>query len=255
MKKQIKKWTIRLAVTILLVSGFLIGIVLNPTLLYAHKTIHENYTVYYNSTLDSNFKIQLYKTTALLKTSELYNPNVKFDICLNDGSGYPAFIQKLFPPAFGVGFYNKIVLMGKTSFTGNYNELHGYKWNLTQLLVHEAIHCLQFKKLGFWKTQPLAKFPKWKKEGYAEYVARRSPEQSVLSTNIESMAEMEKKGNNDWAITFRDGTIAPIEYFRYWILIQYCIDIKKMTYLQVLQDTTREEIIREQMMHWYKAGK
>ena len=70
-----------------------------------------------------------------------------------------------------LGFYNKVILQGNANITGNYVELRGYKWNLTQLLVHEMTHCFQYDKLGLWKSKPIANIPDWKWEGYAEYVA------------------------------------------------------------------------------------
>jgi hypothetical protein len=59
MKQQIKKLTLRLTVTGLLCLAFLIGIILNPTLLYANKTKVGNYIIYHNAPLDENFILRL----------------------------------------------------------------------------------------------------------------------------------------------------------------------------------------------------
>jgi hypothetical protein len=248
MKRQIKKWTLRLTATVLLIAGLLLIIILNPILTYANKTTHNNYTVFHNKKPDPTLFTKLEQATELLKASEFYNPKLHLDICLNDGSKYPKLIRTLKGQAFAWGFYDKVVMQGTTNYKNNYVELNGYKWNLTQLLVHEMTHCLQFDKLGFWKSKPIANIPNWKWEGYAEYVSRQNSDQKDLSKNIERLIATDKKY---WEIKFADSTIAPREYYDNWTLIQYCMDIKKMTYKQILADTTSEHIVRQEMMNWF----
>jgi Collagenase len=248
MKRQIKKWTLRLVATVLLIAGLLLIIVLNPILTYANKTTHKNYSVYHNKTLDPALITSLDEATEFLKTSELYNPALNLDICLNDGSKYPKLMRILRGQAFAWGFYNKVVLQGNANFIKNHVELNGYKWNLTQLLAHEMTHCLQFDMLGFWKSNPVANIPDWKWEGYAEYVSRQNMDQKDLKKNIERFITTDK---NSWEIHFTDSTIAPREYYDSWTLVQYCLDIKKMNYKQLLADTVSEQQMRQEMMNWF----
>jgi hypothetical protein len=250
MKRQIKKWTLRLTATALLIAGLLLIIVLNPILTYANKTTHNNYTIFHNKALDPTLTIKLDQATDFLKASEFYNSKLQLDICLNDGSKYPKLIQALRGQAFAWGFYKKVVLQGTANYKNNYVELNGYKWNLTQLLAHEMTHCLQFDKLGFWKSKPIANIPNWKWEGYAEYISRQNNDQKDLSNNIARLIATDK---NNWGINFADSTIAPREYFDYWTLVQYCMDIKKMNYKQILADTTSEQTVRQQMVSWYNG--
>ena len=60
-----------------------------------------------------------------------------------------------------------------------------------------------------------------------------------------------KKDKNEWGISFADSTFVGKDNYSLWILIQYCMDIKKMTYKQVLTDTTKEENLRQEMMNWH----
>lgn len=251
MKRQIRKWTLRLTATGLLLSAFLLGIVLNPSLLYANRTTIGNYTIYHNSTLDQTFSARLDDATTLIKASELFDSNLKLDICLNDGSTYPKLIRFIRGQAFGWGFADKVVLMGNANNADNSVELNGYKWNLTQLIAHEETHCLQFHKFGFWKSNPIAGYPNWKWEGYPEYVSRRNADQLDLTKNILRKLEQEKADADGWAIYFSDNTISPREYYNAWLLVQYCLDIKKMSYESLLADTTSEQETSRQMMLWY----
>lgn len=252
MKRQIKKWTLRLTATGLLIAGLLLIIILNPILTYANKTTHNNYTIFHNKPLDQTLTIKLDKATELLKSSEFYNPKFQLDICLNDGSKYPSLMRTIRGQAFAWGFYNKVVLQGTANYQDNYIELNGYKWNLTQLLAHEMTHCLQFDKLGFWKSNPVANIPNWKWEGYAEYVSRQGTDQKDLAKNI---ARLQATDKNSWEVQFSDSTIVSRVYYEYWTLVQYCIDIKNMTYNQILTDTTSEQNVRQEMMQWYERNK
>ena len=249
MKRQFKKWTLRLIATGLLIAGLLLVIILNPILTYANKTTYNNYFIFHNKPLDPRLTIELDQATELLKASEFYNFNLKLDICLNDDSNYPELMHALRGQAFAWGFYNKVVLQGTANYKNNCVELNGYKWNLTQLLAHEMTHCLQFDKLGFWKSNPIANIPNWKWEGYAEYVSRQNPDQKDLSKNIVRLLATAK---SNWGITFTDNTIAPREYYESWTLVQYCMDIKKMSYKQILADRTNEQTVRQEMMSWFK---
>lgn len=236
-------------------SGILVGLVLNPTLLYAKKTTYRNFTIYHNLPLDEHFTSRLDNAAELVKGSELYDENLTLDICLNDGSLYPRLMEALRGPAFGWGFYDKVVLMGTANYKDNSIELNGYKWNLTQLMAHEVTHCLQFHWFGLWKSNPIANHPNWKWEGYPEYVARRNTDQLNLTQNLQRRLTQESPDNNAWAIHYSDSTIAPRHYDNARLMVQYCLDIKKMTYEALLKDTTHEQTITSQMLNWFAKHK
>ena len=251
MKRQIKKWTLRLAATALLIVVLLLLITLNPALTYANKTTHKNFSIYHNKPIDPLLTASIDQAVTLLETSEFYNDNLKIDICLNDGSTYPTIIKAIRGRAFAWGFYDKVVMQGTMNCKANFVELSAYKWNLIQLLAHEVTHCLQFNQLGLLKSKPIADIPNWKWEGYAEYVSRQNINQKDLIKNIDRLQQTDK---NLWGVTFEDNTIAPREYYNYWILIQYCLDIKKMNYQQLLTDPTSEKSIKQEMMKWYEKN-
>jgi hypothetical protein len=64
-----------------------------------------------------------------------------------------------------------------------------------------------------------------------------------------------KADKNTWEITLEDKTITSREYYNYWIMVQFCLDIKKNSYTQLLKDATTENKIKEEMMKWYKEKK
>jgi hypothetical protein len=179
----------------------------------------------------------------------LYEHPLKLDICLNDGSRYPDLIRAIRGPAFAWGFYDKVVLQGALNCAENYVELNGYKWNLTQLLAHEMTHCLQYERLGLMHSKPIRNIANWKWEGYAEYVSRQGLAQNKLKDRLQQFYESDTAA---WAITFEDGTISSREYFRYWNMVEYCLEIKQMSYQKLLADASGEEVIETEMREWYQ---
>ncbi len=237
----------RLTATGLLLLGILACIALNPNWLYANKTTAGVFTIYHHSPLDKDLITRLDDATQLLKSSELFNEKTRLNLCLNDGSNYPKLMEKLRGQAFGWGFADIVLLMGDANFEANYVALNGQHWNLTQLIAHEAVHCLQFEKYGFWHSNPVANHPIWKWEGYPEYVARKSNNQLDLKANI----ERKLSEPNGWAIHFSDGTIAPRDYYESWLLVQYCLDIKHLSFETLLKDTASQQAITKEMLGWY----
>lgn len=252
MNRKSIKWALRLTVTGFILLGILVGIVLNPSLVYANKTELGTSTVYHNKPLDKDLKFRLDNATEILKTSELYDSNIKFDVCMNDGTFYPSLLEMFLGKAFALGFTsNKIVICGELCCKDNYVEVNGRKWNFTQLLAHEEAHCLVFHRVGFWKSNPVANNPKWKWEGYPEYIARRDSSQTDLVKSIEQLNNATRTDKDSWGISFGDSTICPRDYFNYRLLNQYCIEIKRMNFETLLKDTTSEQIIKSEMMNWY----
>ena len=249
---KLKRLSIRLLATVLVFLAFLMGIVLNPALLYANSTNLGKFTIYHNQKLDPAFQSRLSAAENLVKFSELYDADVKIDICLNDGAYYPALVTKTQGRAFASGFYNKLVVQSNINSVENYAELNGYKWDLTRLLTHEMVHIMQYHKLGLTGSNPIASYPSWKWEGYPEYISRKCPANNNLAHNIKHLLETEKTGNNGW-ISFNDGTGTSMAYYKAWLMVQYCMDQKKMSYTDLLKDTQPEKEIWNEMMQWYPA--
>lgn len=255
MKKTIKTWVVRLSATGVLLVALLLSIVLNPSLLYANQTVVDNYTIYHNSVIDVDLLKHLENVTSSLKKSELYDATYKLDICLNERSYYPTLLEKIRGKAFAWGFYNKVVLQGNAQYKENVVELNGYRWNLEQLLTHEAIHCYQYNKFGFWNSNPIANYPNWKWEGYPEYVSRQNAEQQDLFQSLDHLLKHQEEHKDSWFIEFSDGTISPADYHTDWLLVKYCLDIKQLSYEELLIENTKKEVVEEEMMTWYDKMK
>jgi hypothetical protein len=253
MKKRIKTWSIRIGITTGISLISIIGAVLNPGLLYANKTEIGNYTVYHSGELDEAFHSRMTAVQKVMSESELYDEELKIDICLNDGSLYPRILKIVLPPAFGWSISNKAVFQGVANYKENVVEVNSYQWNLEQLFVHEMTHCYQFNHFGFLQSKPVANQPTWKWEGYAEYASRKESTQLSILENIKRKEQARTDDPDEWGIFFDDETVAPREYFDYWLLVQYCLDIKGMTYIELINSSTPKEALELEMKVWYAS--
>jgi hypothetical protein len=250
MKKQFKKWTFRLIVTGLFLLGLLVIFMLNPILLYANKTTVGNYSIYHNKPLDKSFLTLLEQSNSIIKSSEIYDPKLKIDVCLRDGSKYPRLIINVLGKDLLASFYNKIILTGDlANYDSNFIQLDGHKWNLAEMLAHAQVHCLEFKKFGLWKSNPIAGYPTWKWEGYPEYIARQNSQITTLQTGIKTLL-LEEQVNDDGWMTLPDSTEILTTFYKYRLLIQYCMEVKKMSFVQLFKDSTKKETVWQQMMDW-----
>lgn len=254
MKQSIKKWTIRIAAVLVLLAGLLIGLMFNPFVLYSHRTEVDNFIVYHNEDLDAEIEKRLINAHELLKKSEFYNSDLKLKICLNDGSPYPKLMGWIRGQAFAWGFYEIIVMQGEADFKLNTVELNNYKWNLEQLIAHEAVHCAQFNKLGLWHSNPVKSHPVWKWEGYPEYVARKNDDQTDFRHNLERLLKYEEESPSAWAIYFSDSTITSINYFEDWLLVKYCLDVRELSYEELLNDNMERAHVEKEMWTWFKGS-
>ncbi len=250
--RKAKTWTLRI-VSLGLLSFFTITVaVFNPGVIYANKTQIGNYRVLHQGELSTAIETRIKSIDKIVDKSEFYDSQLSIDLCLDDGSPYTRIFTTLMSPAFGRGFSNKVVIFGDADFDKNHVTLNGYRWNLEQLFAHEITHVLQFNRLGLWGSQPIANHPEWKWEGYAEYVSRKSPDQRDLHQNIRRLEQQITENPNEWGVFFTDGTVAPRFYYRYWLLVQYCLDIKGMTYTELLESAITAQKAQSEMDIWYE---
>jgi hypothetical protein len=247
MKQKIKKVVLRTGAVLGLCFILLLGIVLNPSLLYSKSSEYGNTTVYHNQELPKEFTSVLRESKKLTRSSEIYDAHFHIDLCLNDGSSYPKMIQLIKGPAFAHGFYNKVVITSEANFAANHAIINGRKWNLTQLIAHEMLHCYQYNTYGFGTF----KFPMWKLEGYPEYISRKGTATDLIA-NIDLLLDTDS--DEGW-IDFQDGTGSGLNYYQDRLLVQFLMEIKGWNYQQIVDDNTSRDQVEASMMKWYKSVK
>ena len=192
-----------------------------------------------------------------VKKSELYDPAYRWDVFFSYNSVYNQIDDKILghgPSARAVD--NNIVVkvgvdQGRNLFFPTFYQ--ACEGNLTYLIAHEMMHCLQEHKYGKVKFNPFSPPEMWKLEGYPEYIARHERRQDVnynLVADIERYMKLESELTDIWIAVEETGCKVPKYYYKSRLMTEYLIDIKHLSYDEILSDTTSEDKIYAEMLHW-----
>lgn len=257
MKKTIKRILAVTMLIIIVVFSGLVTVLLFPQPLFANKAEHNQFTIYSNDTISSDIIPLLDNAMELVEKSEVNDPGYKFDILL----AYNSVFNKLDDMLLGYGpsargTDNNITIKVAIDARKNlfFPTFHGKcQGDLTILLAHEMIHCLQANKYGILRFNPLRHPEMWKLEGYPEYIARqpklRAKDYS-LASEIDRYTELESKTTDIWIAIEYGGCEAPKYYYKGRLMVEYLIDIKHWSYDRILNDTTSMNSVYADMINW-----
>jgi len=232
---------------------FWLTFLFNPSLTYAHKTEFGQITVYHNQALEVNTGKVLNDAFTIIRTANLFDPNIQLDLCLNDGPFYPELW--VFKGATAYSFLNKGVIYNsqpnfnnnQTSFQWAVNDYETRTFNLTWLLAHEFTHCLQYN----WDTLFPLKCAFWKSEGHAEYISRQFKNDGRLKEKIQQLKVEEQKEHQGIPVfQLTDGTVQNLFYFKSAVLVQYLMEVEQMSFPEIAADTRTLEEVRLLMEEW-----
>lgn len=243
------------------ISG-LVTILLFPEPLFANRLEHGQFIVYANSEIDPEVTAVLDGALTLVKHSELYDSKIRFDIYLS----YNTLFNKLDDTFIGRGpsaratnnyvtFKVAVDVKRNLFFPTFYQKCQG---NLTYLLAHELVHVLQESKYGKIKFNPFNHPEYWKLEGYPEYIARRPARLRSdydLVNEIDRFVALESQMKDIWIAIDEGGCKAPAYYYKGRLMTEYLMDIKKLSYDQILADTISEDSIFAEMIKWRSLTK
>ena len=262
MKKLFKRICKIILLTFLAGALTITLIILFPQRLFANKIKYKEFTVCSNDKIDDNIKIVLDKAMDLVQRSELFDPSYKYNIILCHNTLYNKIDDRL----FGIGpvaraRLNNVVIKVRIdpqrnlAFPTFRKKCEIY---LTYLIAHEMIHCLQGKKYGIMKFNPFRHPELWKLDGYPEYISRHtelSGKNYSLTSEIERYINLEKKASDIWILEEKSGCEAPNYYYKGRLMIEYLMDIKNLSYDQILKDSVSEATIFEEMIKWNDSTK
>ncbi len=262
MNKKFKKFLI--GITSVLGINFIIylSLVLSPSLLYANKTQIDFITIHHDQALQSNTEQVVKDAITILKKSELYHKDIAIHLCLNDGSFYPNLMGNLVGGT-AFAFYDiAVVNHSEAKFNENVaafqweinkNELR--KFDLTVLLAHEFTHNLQYDAFTSYVFRNSIGQINWKLEGHAEYVAREYKKDGLLKEKIDFyLAEEAEEHIGIPVFKKTNGTIQNLSYFKYSLVVQYLLEIEKMSYESILYDIRTLEENFQNMLAWKKEN-
>lgn len=254
--KRITKRVVAGSSLVLLASLFaLAALILYPSNLFAERMAYRNFTVYSNQPLSGNYAAVLDHALELAKRSTLYDADYAYDVYLTEGTRYKDIVATVAGRSMARSLDNNVLLNVSVDFDRNRLASPTNFRNLTQTIAHEMIHCLQVHHLGIWAVNPVHHPPLWKLEGYPEYIALqetiRSPGYDFRAT-IQAL-KTHVDNHSEWPV-LEPGRTEHIVYLKGRVMIEYLMNIRGMTYDQILQDTRSEEEIYQELMAWYRGN-
>jgi len=256
MSRKLRRIFKRTLWALVIVIAALVLTILFPQLLFANKVKYKKFMACSNYKISDEIKVVLDKAMSLVEKSELYDSGYHYNIILCHNTFYNKIDDLLGSgQAARARLHNVIVKVkidpkSDLAFATFPKEC---QVNLTYLLAHEMIHCLQAKKYGIIKFNPISHPEFWKLEGYPEYISRRVQfmgKDYSLIKEIERYTELENKAVNGWILTPDGGCEFPDYYYKGRLMMEYLIDIKHLTYDQILKDSVSESTVFNEMIKW-----
>ena len=134
--------------------------------------------------------------------------------------------------------------------------LNGHQRQLARTIAHEMMHCLEASHFGVMGSRPFKNIPLWKWEGYPEYIAYRSyrlNEDSLLLINLALLDSLKNETYYPVEVSTDEGkSFTGLDYFRWWLMIKYCMDIKGMSLIQIMKDDVQSDKVYAGMMNSYR---
>ena len=245
---------------LIIISAF-VAIILFPQLLFANNMKYKNFNVCSNEKINHDIKIALDNAMDLVQKSELYDSSYKYNIILCHNSFYNKIDDILGIGPAARGRPNNVIVKVRIDPTNNLAFAtfpKACEVNLTYLLAHEMIHCLQVNKYGIIKFNPFRHPELWKLEGYPEYISRKtelSDKDYSLTREIDKYVNLENKATDIWILPMEGGCEIPNYYFKGRLMIEYLMDIKHLSYDQILKDPVSESTIFKDMIKWKDSTK
>jgi hypothetical protein len=259
MKKTFKKIIASISVVTIIILSGLVTVTLSPQLLFAKKIEHQAFTIYATADNDIDevhFKHRLDEAYALIKQSELHDEDFHFKILLTQDHFFNDIedLRGKGPIARATAGYTtiKVSIVPKENYAWGNNG----KVNLKYLLAHELIHNLQAHKYGLLNFSPIKHPPLWKLEGYPEYVARQdqlSADDYSLKAEVQRYARL-IEASEDMDVEVTQGHFMPFYYYKGGIMVEYLIDVKGMTYDEILKDDRSEDSIYQEVLQLSEAS-
>lgn len=254
-KKKIKRILHFLLTALFLFVLVLATVILYPQPLFANKVEYRQFNVYSNEKIGDEIKPVLDDALSLVKSSELYDSTYMVDIFLS----YQTFFNTIDDKVFGYGptaraidnnVIFKVAVEVKKSLV--YTTFHKpCVQRFAYLIAHEMIHCLQTHKYGILTFNPFKHPEMWKLEGYPEYVARQKGSNTDdLKKEIERFIALKRKRSGLWISVEEGGCEVPEFYLKGRLMTNYLINVKHLTYDQILKDKRSEEEIYAGMIAW-----
>ena len=240
--------------------GGMVTLILFPQPLFSHSYTFQKATVYSHTEVDQDaFNKALEEAFSFIRTSELYDADYAFDIFLAEPGLYNQFDDFIFGEwAAARAVSNNVIIkrvVNEKAGTVANGENH---FDLSYVLAHEMIHCLQHHRYGMMAFNSISHPPLWNVEGYPEYISRKkviNKEEYTLQQGISDFLSRTKNRENDHdIIQIGERESTPYIYYKGRIMVEYLMDVKGWSYDDIMKSEETEETLFNDLMDWYQEN-
>ena len=183
--------------------------------------------------------------------SELHSHELIYNVVIA-GDGLYSKIDGIDVFASTIG--NCIILGGEVDTKRNRIVLPKLEVNFVYVVTHEAVHCEQHKEYAFFMNTPLnfGRYPSWKIEGYAEWISQKKRialDPTSISNVIKKIEENKGEGESKWIELGKSYTM-PLAYLKDRVLVEYLIQIKDMSYTDIIKGKFEVDELFEEIKTW-----
>ena len=185
---------------IALVALPFVSIILAPQLLaWPHKLVVGDTTIYAEHPIAPEIKSVLTQSDALLRRSAIYSDSYGKRIFLTEGGWRWRLLALNNAGGLAISRPLGSIIITHNSVSENWVKSDGQigkTRSLSSIIAHERTHDLIRAHFGLLSDM---RYPKWKREGYCDYIAQES------SLNAVQVAAFKKQGRGHPAIVYFEG--------------------------------------------------
>ena len=251
--KKLFKWIGAIVGVIIILILLVIGIIATPGPLFPEKKQYGSITVYSEIPIGQETDSIMSEVLRRLKAVPIYDPNIKFNLCLCSTQDKFTFFSRLTVREnrimgfclFGSAYINVDFIKELAIRTGGQPKYLTREGSVVHVATHELMHGYITDTYGSFASRYL---PEWKVEGYCEYGVNHfiAPRDSGYSVPERIDVYLDDSWWNSTTEVHRP-------HYVWGLMMEYLINIRGLNFEQVMSDSITKEDIFPEMMNWRKS--
>jgi hypothetical protein len=253
MNKKLKKtfWWLGIPLGVVIVIILLdIGILTTPGPFFPEDKQYGGITVHSETPIGPETDSIMAEVMTRLKAVPIHNPDKKFNLCLCSTQDKFSFFARLTRRAnrtmgfslLGNCYVNEDFLRELKARTGGRPKYMAREGSVVHVAAHELMHEILADTIGQIASRSL---PEWKVEGYCEYGVNQFVAPRDSGYSIPQRIDIYLDGAQ-WNSTSRTHR----QHYIWGLMMEYLINVKGMSFEQVMADSITRENVYTEMMVW-----
>ena len=230
-----------------------IGMLAKPGPFFPEKKQYESITVYCEKPIEQETDSIMSEVFMRLNEVPIYDPDRKYNLCLCSTQKKFTFFARLTVRAnrimgfclLGSAYVNEDFVAELGMKTGGQPKYMTREGSVVHVATHELMHGYINNAYGYFAARTL---PEWKTEGYCEYGVNQyvAPRNSGYSIPERIDIYLDDSRWNPTAEVHRS-------HYVWGLMMEYLINVRGLTFEQVMADSVINENIYLEMMDWQKT--